>query len=262
MSGTHEDPDYAIELDDVSLCFGDHPVLEHVSLRIRRGEVVSILGPNGGGKTTLLRVILGLLQPDTGSVRVLGQPPRAVRGRVGYVPQASAFDLDFPICVGEVALMGRRRGRLFGRYDAADRAAARTALERVEMGGLAERPIGALSGGQLQRVLIARALAQEPELLLLDEPTASLDEHVSRSVWELFEPLSGDMTIVVVSHDIGAISKYIERVACLNHTLYSHESGQLTPDVLEAAYGCPVELIAHGHPHRVLSQHEHDDRHG
>jgi zinc transport system ATP-binding protein len=123
------------------------------------------------------------------------------------------------------------------------------------MQGLAERPIGALSGGQLQRVLIARALAMGPELLLLDEPTASLDERIGHGVWELLEELSKQMTVIVVSHDIGAISRHVRTVACLNRRLYTHPSRELTPEILEATYGCPIDLIAHGHPHRVLGDH-------
>jgi zinc transport system ATP-binding protein len=246
----------AIELERVSLTRGGISVLEDVSLRVERGDVLSILGPNGGGKTTLLQVILGLLQPDAGAVRVLGEEPKHSRGRVGYVPQRAGFDLDFPIRVIDVALMGRLHHRVLGRRSEADVAAAHSALERVSMAELAERQIGALSSGQIQRVLIARALAQEPEILLLDEPTASLDERVGRSVWELFEPLSRELTIVVVSHDIGAISRYVKRVACLNRTLHAHESGALTPDMLELVYGCPIELVAHGHPHRVLAEHD------
>ena len=242
----------------MSLRHGSVSVLEDVSLRVERGEVLSILGPNGGGKTTLLKIILGLLQPDSGSVRVLGQAPERARGRVGYVPQGHGFDGEFPIRVIDVALMGRMRGRVIGRPTPSDREAAHAALERVEMAPLAERAIGALSGGQLQRVLIARALAQDPEILLLDEPTASLDERVGRSVWELFEPLSREMTIVLVSHDIGAISRYVKRVACLNRVLHAHESGRLTSDMLELVYGCPIELVAHGQPHRVLAEHGHE----
>ncbi len=244
------------EIVDVSLHLGGRPVLEQVSLRIEAGDYLAILGPNGGGKTTLLRLLLGLLQPDRGRVRVLGVAPRQARGRVGYVPQHVRFDLDFPIRVLDVVLMGRLGARRLGRLQAEDREAARAALARVEMEGLHDRPIGSLSGGQLQRVLIARALAQQPKLLLLDEPTASLDERIGRSVWELFEELSEEMAVVVVSHDIGAISRYVRSVACLNRHLHAHPSKELTPEILEATYGCPVDLLAHGHPHRVLEPHE------
>jgi len=244
------------ELTGVSLALGGTPVLEDVSLAIQPGDYLAILGPNGGGKSTLLRLLLGLLTPDRGDVRVFGEPPRRVRGRVGYVPQHVRFDLHFPIVVRDVVLMGRLGGPRVGRVGREDRRVAEEALARVEMQSLAERPIGALSGGQLQRVLIARALAQRPGLLLLDEPTASLDERIGTSVWELFEVLSQEMAVVVVSHDIGAISRYVRRVACLNRRLYAHPTRELTPEILEATYGCPVDLLAHGHPHRVLEPHE------
>ncbi len=247
----------ALELTGVSLARRGLPVLEDVSLVLERHDYLAILGPNGSGKTTLLKVILGLLQPDRGQVRVLGRSPADARGRLGYVPQRFEFDLDFPIRVLDVALMGRLAARPRLRpFTRADRERAHAALARVEMADLAGRPIGTLSGGQLQRVLIARALAMQPELLLLDEPTASLDERIGRSVWELFEELARDMTVVIVSHDVGAISKYVRSVACLNRRLFFHPSRQLTPEMFEATYGCPVDLLAHGHPHRVLPRHE------
>ena len=243
------------ELRGVSLALGATPVLEDVSLRIEANDYLAILGPNGGGKTTLLKLLLGLYTPDRGQVQVLGDSPRRARGRVGYVPQHVRFDLEFPIRVQDVVLMGRLGRGGGARIRAGDRDAAHAALERVEMRELAARPIGALSGGQLQRVLIARALSQQPELLLLDEPTASLDERIGRSVWELFEELAEEMAVVVVSHDIGAISRYVHGVACLNRRLHAHPSKELTSDILEATYGCPVDLLAHGHPHRVLTDH-------
>jgi zinc transport system ATP-binding protein len=255
----------AARLDHVSLALGGRPVLDDVSLCIEPRDYLAILGPNGGGKSTLLKLILGLLEPDAGSVRVFDAPPRRARGRVGYVPQHVRFDLDFPIRVREVVRMGclpRRRPHPLGRLAPADAAAVEEALRRVEIETLAERPIGALSGGQRQRVLLARALAQRPALLLLDEPTASLDERIGRSIWELFEELSGEMAVVVVSHDIGAIARSVRGVACLDRRLYMHPSRELTSEILEAAYGCPIDLIAHGHPHRVLAGHAGPDGHG
>lgn len=249
-----------VELRDVCVARRGVPILDRVTLDLRADDYLAILGPNGGGKTTLLKVILGLIAPDTGSVRVLGGSPNAARGRVGYVPQHVHFDLEFPIRVIDVVLLGRlaRRGR-FRRFDADDRAAAHAALDRMEMTPFADRPIGALSGGQRQRVLIARALVMEPRILLMDEPMASLDERIGRNLWEILEELSQQMALVLVSHDIGAISHYVRSVACLNVALHGHPARELSPEALEAAYGCPVELLAHGHPHRVLAPHDGGD---
>jgi len=245
-----------VRLEDVSLAFRGVPVLSHVSLDVAGDDYLALLGPNGGGKTMLLKVILGLVRPDSGRVRVLGADPRHTRGRVGYVPQHVAFDLDFPIRVLDVVRTGRlaARGPL-RRFRAEDDEAAVAALERVEMADLAGRPIGALSGGQRQRVLIARAIAMEPRLLLMDEPMASLDERIGRNLWDLLEELSHRMAVVLVSHDIGALSHYVRSVACLNVSLHGHPARELSREAIEAAYGCPVELLAHGHPHRVLAAH-------
>jgi zinc transport system ATP-binding protein len=248
----------AFELSEVSVERAGVTVLEDVNLRVERGDYLAILGPNGSGKTTLLRTLLGLHTPTRGTLRVLGGTSVAARGRVGYVPQRAAFDLDFPIQAGEVVLMGRlARKRWFRSYDDEDRRASQAALERVDADHLSHRAIGELSGGELQRVLIARALAAEPEILLLDEPTASLDERIGRGVWEILEELSQRMTIVLVSHDIGAISHYVRSVACLNRHLHMHPSGELDDAILQAAYGGPVDLVAHGHP-RVLASHPED----
>ena len=244
-----------ILLADVSYAYGRAPVLDSVDLRVEEGDFLGIMGPNAGGKTTLLKVILGLLTPDRGTVRVFGRPPSESRGLIGYVPQYARFDAAFPIDVLDTVRMGRLG---LGRRESAGeaRTAARAALEQVDLGDMADEQIGQLSGGQLQRVLIARALASEPRILLLDEPTASVDTRIGRSVYELLEQLSDRLSIVLVSHDIGVISRYVKTVACLNIQLHYHHSRELTEEMVELAYGCPVDLVAHGHPHRVLPAHE------
>jgi zinc transport system ATP-binding protein len=229
--------------------------LESVDLRLDEGDFLGIIGPNAGGKTTLLKIILGLLAPDRGSVEIFGRPPAESRGVIGYVPQYARFDASFPIDVLDTVRMGRLGVRRRER-SRESRAAARAALDRVDLSGMADEQIGELSGGQLQRVLIARALASEPRILLLDEPTASVDTRIGRSVYELLERLSERMTIVLASHDIGVISRHVKTIACLNVRLHYHQSRELTPEMVEAAYGCPVDLVAHGHPHRVLPSHE------
>jgi zinc transport system ATP-binding protein len=251
----------AIALDGVWFSHAGRVILEDVQLELGPRESLAILGPNGSGKSTLLKVILGLLKPDRGSVRVLGERPAKAHGRIGYVAQRASFDPQFPIRVLDVVLMGRLHARGLGRrFREEDRELALAMLERVGMVDLADRQVGQLSGGQLQRVMIARALVMKPGLLLLDEPMTGLDERSEHSTWELFDGLVKEMALVVVSHDIGAISQAFETVACLNRTLTIHRSGELTQEALEQAYGCPIDLVAHGHDHgnhRVLPPHDH-----
>ncbi len=244
----------AVLMRDVSYRYREAAVLESVDLLLNEGDFLGIIGPNAGGKTTLLKIILGLLEPDRGSVEVFGRSPREARGTIGYVPQYARFDSSFPIDVLDMVRMGRLgRDRREGARKA--REAALAALEHVDLVDQASEQIGRLSGGQLQRVLIARALASEPRILLLDEPTASVDTRIGQSVYGLLERLSETLTVVLVSHDIGVISRYVKTIACLNVRLHYHHSRELTPGMVEAAYGCPVDLVAHGHPHRVLPSH-------
>ncbi|MDJ0766095.1 MAG: ABC transporter ATP-binding protein [Myxococcota bacterium] len=236
--------DHAIELRGVSKSFGPTPVLEHVDLAVEKHALLGVIGPNGGGKTVLLKLILGLLRPDSGEIRVLGQRPSRARVRVGYVPQYTGFDRQFPINVTDVVLTGRQcGGRLFQRYGRADRQMAAAALEQVDMLPHKDRQIGKLSGGQLQRALIARALVTEPDILLLDEPTANLDPHSGQTIYALLAKLKERMTVVLVSHDIGVISTFVTAVACVNRRLYQHKGGEPPQDLLEKTYNCPVHVM-------------------
>jgi len=235
-----------IVLENVSYAYDGIPALEGVSLEVEEGEFLGLVGPNGGGKSTLLRIVLGLLTADTGHVSVLGLPPARVRGELGYVPQFAAFRRDFPVTVEETVLLGRlgKTRALLG-YRAHDHALARHAMEETGVADLHARPIETLSGGQLQRVLIARALACEPRILLLDEPTANIDLRAEVDIFDLLKTLNAHMTIVVVSHDIGFISQYITRVACLNRTLLCHTTSPISGDVIRQLYGAPVRMIRH-----------------
>ncbi len=244
-------------MEDIWVHYDSVPILEEVSLQVERGDFLGIIGPNGGGKTTLLRIILGLVKPDRGKVRVLGKSPERSREDIGYVPQQNLFDREFPISVRDVVLMGRygRAGPL-RRYSETDRSKALATLETVGMLNHKNRQIGTLSGGEQQRVFIARALVSEPKLLLLDEPTASIDPTMQTDFYELLEKLSQRMAVIMVSHDVGAISIFVKKIACLNHQLFYHGSKEIEPEILEATYNCPVQLIAHGDvPHRVLREH-------
>jgi zinc transport system ATP-binding protein len=252
----HTSPDVVIAIDHLWAGYEQDTVLEDVSLRVYEHDFLGLIGPNGGGKTTLVKVLLGLIPPTKGTVRVMGTRPKKGRRAIGYVPQVVAFDRDFPVRVWDVVRMGRLgRRRLLQPYNAEDDDRVAEALSQVEMLAFKDRPIGALSGGQRQRVYIARALAAQPEILLLDEPTASVDPQVTNSIYELLKALNAHMTIVMVSHDVGAISSYVKTVGCLNRHLFYHEDNQLSPEMLELAYQCPIDLIAHGVPHRVLPEH-------
>jgi zinc transport system ATP-binding protein len=246
-----------IELRDVTVRYDGVPALEGVNLTVAQHDFLGIIGPNGGGKSTLLRVVLGLVTPDSGTVKVLGEPPERSRRSVGYVAQRPAFDRDFPANVGDIVLMGRYPLRgLLRRYDTADVVAAEQALERVGMRDARGKQIGRLSGGEQQRVFIARALVGEPQLLLLDEPLASVDPAMQSDLYELLDDLRHALTVVMVSHDIGAISVHVDSIACVNRKLFYHGPRELSAEVLEATYQCPVQLIAHGPvPHRVLKEH-------
>ena len=237
-----------IELKDVSFAYEiGPPALEHVTLAVEEGEFLGLVGPNGGGKSTLLKLVLGLLRPTAGEVRVAGGAPQAARRMIGYVPQFARFARDFPITVEDTVPLGRLgTTRLLGGYRAADRQAAHQSMTETEVLDLRQRPLGTLSGGQVQRVLVARALTCNPRILILDEPTANIDLRAETDIFDLFKVLNRRMTIVVVSHDIGFISRYVTRVACLNRTLLCHQPVAIGSEVIERLYGMAVHRIPHG----------------
>jgi zinc transport system ATP-binding protein len=247
----------AVEMKGVSFSYGGMPVLEDVTMTILEKDFLGIIGPNGGGKTTAVRLILGLIRPDAGTITVFGKPPEEGRRRIGYIPQTLDFDLSFPMSVLDVVMMGRLgRRSLLRRFSLGDAAIAAETLERVGMAEFSDRRIGDLSGGERQRVFIARALATDPRILLLDEPTANIDTKWQGSFYSLLKELSRERAVVLVTHDIGALSSYVEHVACLNRRLYYHGSTLEGIAHLADTYQCPIELIAHGMPHRVLEDHE------
>ena len=235
-----------VEIRGMSFAYDGTPVLEDVDLTIDEREFVSVVGPNGGGKTTLIKLLLGLLKPTSGTVRVYGTSPVEARRRIGYMPQHTNLDPQFPVRVIDVVLMGRL-GAHFGAYRKADRGAATTALGELEIEELARRPFSALSGGQRQRVLIARALAAEPDLLLLDEPTANLDLHVESEFYELLKQLNERLTIVLVSHDFGFVSRYVQTVVCVKRNVIVHPTSEITGEIISEIYGGDMRLVRHDH---------------
>ncbi|MBN1850290.1 MAG: ABC transporter ATP-binding protein [Deltaproteobacteria bacterium] len=248
---------YAIEMKNVCFSYNGDLVLKEVNLTLEQGEFLGIIGPNGGGKTTLLKLMLGVLRPDRGTIRLLGEEPHDAGHRVGYVPQNMDFNRNFPISVMDVTLMGRlKRSRIGKGYTLEDKDKVQEILKKVGMWKYRQRPIGQLSGGQRQRVFIARALVTDPELLFLDEPTASVDHEFETDLYDFLKALNKTVTIVVITHDIGVVSSHMKSIACVNKQLIFHKGGQITQKMIDMAYPCPVDLIAHGLPHRVLHSHK------
>ncbi len=245
-----------IDIGALHFSYDGVPTLSDIDLKVIEGEFLGIVGPNAGGKSTLLKLILGLLQPQSGHVRVLDRAAHAATRLLGYVPQHPSFPRDFPITVEQVVQLGRmgmnRNGALLGalrpeRMSRNDREAVHGALAELEAGDLAKRQIGSLSGGQLQRAWLARALVGEPRILILDEPTANIDQRVEGEIFDLLKSLNTRMTILVVSHDIAFISRYVSRVACVNRTLVCHRTDAIDGPMIQDLYGEPMRVIAHAH---------------
>ncbi len=258
---------YAIEIEKLHFSYNGTSVLSDVFLKLPEGEFAAIIGPNGGGKTTLIKLMLGILKPKSGSIRVLGTTPQKARVKAGYVPQDTTAKKEFPITVFDLVMMGRLsnlRGHL--RIREADKRKVDEAIGLMGMSDYRKVNVNELSGGQRQRALIARALASEPRILFLDEPTASVDIPGQATLLDILKDLNKRMTILIITHDTTVISTYITSVACVNKKLFYHTSAELTQEMLELAYGktpegfCPIELIAHGLPHRVLSKHNRKDK--
>jgi zinc transport system ATP-binding protein len=234
------------------------PVVEDVDLAIHPRDFLAIIGPNGGGKTTLVKILLGLLEPWSGEVVYRFAGGR--KGRLGYVPQFSTFDKTFPLRVSDVVLMGKLGSRgLLRPYTRRDREEVAQVLARLDLSDLARAHVSEISGGQLQRVLIARAVLSDPEILFLDEPTASIDAESRGVLTELLQDLNRRIPIVVITHDVTSIAPMVQHIACINRRLWYHAGGEISQEMLEEVYGCPVELVAHGVAHRVLHDHSHHD---
>ena len=238
---------YALFFDNVTYSYGREPVLENVNLKIRFGDFASIVGPNGGGKTTMLKLVLGLLKPDSGRVHVLGKSPKKSRLRIGYMPQYAHLDMDFPVTVMDVVLMGRLGINSRFRYSKKDIKAAKAALGKVNILDLSKRMFSRLSGGQRQRVLIARALCSGPDILLLDEPTANIDTETEETFFPLLVELNKNMTILVVTHDLGFVSQVVKSVICVNRRVLVHPTSEINGKLVKDIYGSDLRMIRHDH---------------
>ena len=270
-----------IEIKNLSAGYDSRTVLRNVNLTVYDRDFLGIIGPNGGGKTTLIKCILGLLKPTAGEILYsdkrfvtsdkqgsAAQRPALTANRsvlkMGYLPQYNSIDRKFPITVEEVILSGLSSQKsLISRFTATHREKARQVIARMGLEGLEKRAIGALSGGQLQRALLGRAIISDPALVVLDEPSTYIDKHFEARLYELLAEINHDCAIILVSHDIGTVLQQVKSIACVNETLDYHPDTGVSEEWLERNFNCPIELLGHGAlPHRILAEHKHGDECG
>lgn len=230
------------EINDLCFSYSGKEVLHSIDLLVNEGDFIAVVGPNGGGKTTLLKLIVGLLKPTRGTVRLTGRKGARKGLEIGYVPQQIDHNLNFPATALDVVIMGKHvpENRLLLSRTRQDRRDGMAALEKMGIAEFAERKISDLSGGQRQRALIARALVTEPELLVLDEPTASIDSRGQTEFYQLLQGLNKELTILMVSHDLLSVSAYAKSVACVNRRLHYHQAFETSGELLDAVYACSV----------------------
>ena len=250
--------DILLSLKDVSVSLNGGSILKDVNLDVRKNDFMGIIGPNGGGKTTLVRLMLGLIKPDRGEVKYTISHSIG-RSKIGYLPQVHGFDNKFPITVESVVLSGISGKRKFiSRHTSEEREKAAYWMSKLGITALSKKPIGQLSGGEMQRAFLCRSLISEPELLILDEPDTYVDSGFEKELYEVLVELNDRMAVVLVSHDVGTITFYVKSIACVNKELHYHPSNIITEKQL-ASYNCPVQIITHGDvPHTVLGTHDHE----
>lgn len=250
-----------LEVDNVEVGYDpNNPVLKNVNLTVFDQDFLGIIGPNGGGKTTLLKTILGLVQPSKGSITFWDKDKNITNSlNIGYLPQINTIDKKFPISVFDVILSGlTAKRKLFTYYSSEQKEKARAIANQMGLEPLIERPIGNLSGGQLQRTLLGRAIVDDPDLLILDEPSSYVDKRFETDFYKILEDINKRTAIILVSHDVGTVISLVKNIACVNEGLHYHAGTNISTDWLEKSYvSCPIEIIGHGDfPHRILDKHE------
>lgn len=243
-----------MSIDGVSTGYREKIVLRDIDLIIRERDFLGVIGPNGGGKTTLLRLMLGLIRPWKGQIHYAPALREGDHIKIGYLPQDSGLDFRFPLTVYDVVRTGMMKRRLMGIWQQ-DRKQVEKSLQKVGLFNIRNKPFGELSGGQRQKALLARAIADNPALLILDEPDTFTDQRFENELYVLLKSLNEEMAIIMVSHDLGIISSHVKTIACVNGKLHYHHSNSISQEMLDA-YECPIDIITHGHlPHRVLGEH-------
>lgn len=246
-----------VSTENLSVNYDGKEVLADVNLDVYPDDFLGIIGPNGGGKTTLVKAMLGLLPFHGRIVYDKGlEGKNKQKLKIGYLPQQNSFDKKFPISVKEVVLSGlQRHKKIFRRYDSGDYKKAEELIDMVGINDIARRPIGEISGGQMQRALLCRALIADPKLLILDEPANFVDNKFEAELYDILKDLNNRMAIIMVSHDIGTITSIVKNIVCVNRYVHRHNCNTITPEQLEN-YGCPIQLVFHGDvPHTVLERH-------
>ncbi len=248
-----------IQLKGVFAAYDQKQVLEDVNLTVYEKDFLGIIGPNGGGKTTLMKVILGLLKPTAGSVHFFYKGEKKEEITMGYLPQYNSIDKKFPISVYEVVLSGLNHQKsLFRSFSKEQHQKVKEVIIQMGLEGLENRAIGQLSGGQLQRALLGRALVSDPQVIILDEPNTYIDKRFEAKLYSLLEDINKERAIILVSHDIGTVLQNVKSIACVNGILDYHPDTEVSAEWLEEKFGCPIELLGHGElPHRVLKAHHH-----
>ena len=248
-----------IQIKGISASYDNKTILSQVNLSVYEKDFLGIIGPNGGGKTTLVKCILGLHPLNEGNIQFFKNGKNVPEINMGYLPQYNSIDQKFPISVYEVVLSGLSKQKsIFRRYTHEHHEQVREIISRMGLEGLEKRAIGQLSGGQLQRALLGRALVSNPEVIILDEPNTYIDKRFEAKLYSLLEEINKERAIVLVSHDIGTVLKNVKTIACVNETVHYHPHTEVPTEWLEEHFGCPIEMLGHGtFPHRVLKCHDH-----
>ncbi|WP_287680017.1 ABC transporter ATP-binding protein [Bacteroides sp.] len=249
-----------IKIENLSAGYEKKTVLHNINLEISEKDFLGIIGPNGGGKTTLMKVILGLLEPTEGKITYYNNGIPADRLEIGYLPQYNSIDKKFPISVYEVVLSGLNKQKtLFSKFTKKHHRRVEETLVMMGLEGLENKPIGQLSGGQMQRALLGRAIVSNPKAIILDEPNTYIDKRFEARLYSLLEEINKERTIILVSHDIGSVLQNVKSIACVNGTLDYHPQSEVSAEWIEEKLQCPIELLGHGElPHRVLRKHNHE----
>jgi zinc transport system ATP-binding protein len=250
-----------IEIEHLSAGYDRNIVLRDVNLRVYEQDFLGIIGPNGGGKTTLIKLILGLMKPAGGEIRFFSDGKPATNLSMGYLPQYNAIDKKFPISVYDVVLSGlSRKKSLLKSFTSEHHRKVEEVISHMGLQGLEKKAIGQLSGGQLQRALLGRAIVSNPEVVILDEPNTYIDQRFESRLYEILSEINKERAIILVSHDIGTVVSNVKSIACVNETLDYHPDSEVSAEWLEAKFECPIELLGHGElPHRIIRNHHHEN---